>query len=306
MNKSRDHFSDKNSPVTQIPATLADASVCIWGLGLMGGSLAMALKGKTKTLYAVDPDLQVCKQALALQIIDRVSNDASELLPLADLIILAAPLGMLPSLITQLPQLHTGAAVVIDLGSTKTNILTVMEQLPARFSPVGGHPMCGKEVRSLLNATADLYRDASFVLLPLARTPQPAFELVLQLVSAIGAHPIWLDAATHEKWAASISHLPYLVANSLSSITPIEAAPLTGPGYTSTTRLAVESIDMMMDILLNNRKNILPYLHDFIKRIELVENKLTQEDYPALRELFTQGAERRTAVLDAFKQWEEQ
>jgi prephenate dehydrogenase len=160
--------------------------------------------------------------------------------------------------------------------------------------------MCGKEVRSLSNASTDLYKGASFALLPLARTAQTACDLALQLVQATGAHPIWLDATRHDQWAASISHLPYLVSNSLSGVTPLAAAALVGPGYASTTRLAGESIDMMMDILTNNRENILPCLHEFKTRIELVEENLANEDYAALRELFTQGAEQRSAILDAF------
>jgi Prephenate dehydrogenase len=267
----------------------------------MGGSLAMALKGKTKALYGIDADSAVCRQALAAQIIDLGSQDPAELLPRADLIVLAAPLGVLPRLIEQLPQFHPSPAIVIDLGSTKANILAAMEHLPERFAPIGGHPMCGKEVRSLANATADLYCGASFALLPLPRTSQAALHLVQQLVAAVGAHPVTMDSETHEKWAASISHLPYLVANSLAGVTPLEAAPLVGPGFASTTRLAVESLDMMMDILVNNGENVLPCLHDFIKQMEQIEHHLLLKEYSALREQFAAGAKRRTEIMDAFR-----
>ena len=113
---------------------------------------------------------------------------------------------------------HPGHAVILDIGSTKNNILPIMEELPQRFEPIGGHPMCGKEVQALTNACADLYQGGSFALLPLARTSQAASQLVLQLVKAIGAHPVWLNPQEHERWAASISALPYLVANCLSGV----------------------------------------------------------------------------------------
>ena len=289
-----------SEPGQWIPAALSDCKVAIWGIGLMGGSLAMALQGKTAALYGIDPDPQTCSQAEQFHLFDRVSTDPAELLPEADLIVLAAPLGILPALLEELPAYHPGPAVVIDLGSTKTAILKVMELLPERFAPLGGHPMCGKEVRTLSHACATLYQGASFALLPLPRTPAPAADLALQLVKAVGSHPVWLDPSTHDRWAASISALPYLVASGLAGITPLEAAPLVGPGFISTTRLADESIEMMMDILSNNSANVLDSLKAFCAQINQIEQDLEAGNFSSLHSRFQTGADRHAVILNSF------
>ncbi|MRR29295.1 prephenate dehydrogenase, partial [bacterium] len=165
--------TDQNAPDPEsawVPETLANATVAIWGIGLMGGSLAMALRGKTAALIGIDPDEEVCRQAVDLQLFDQVSSNPAELLSKANMIIMCAPLGLIPALLKQIPLIHPGHAVVMDIGSTKNNILPIMEELPERFIPIGGHPMCGKEVRSLSNADGDLYQGGSFALLELART----------------------------------------------------------------------------------------------------------------------------------------
>jgi len=296
--------TDQNALASEpswVPATLAQTTVAIWGIGLMGGSLAMALRGKTTALFGIDPDEKVCQQASDMQLFTRVSTNPTELLPKANLIILCAPLGLIPALLKQIPLDHPGNAVVMDIGSTKNNILPIMEELPERFIPIGGHPMCGKEVRSLSNAAADLYQGGSFALLPLTRTTPAASALVLQLVEAVGAHPVWLDPLEHDRWASAISALPYLVANCLSGVTPLEAAPLVGPGYKSTTRIAGESIDMMHYILSNNRKNVLADLKHFHRRLELIEKALEKNDFEGLQTLFEEGAARRAAIMDSFQ-----
>ena len=295
-------INDSLTEFSWIPKKLSDAKVAIWGIGLMGGSLALALSGKTSALYGIDPDAGVKEAAEKLGIFTQVSADAEELMPKADLIVMCCPLGTIPHSIRSLDSLHPGHAVVIDIGSTKTEILQVMQALPERFAPIGGHPMCGKEVRTLAEACSDLYLGASFALLPLQRTPQAAARLALQLVEAIGAVPIWLEPDLHDRWVASISHLPFVVSNCLAGVTPLEAAPLVGPGFKSTTRLAVESLDMIISTLQNNQENVLTSLRQYQERLEQIESHLAASDFKSLKALFEEGAEQRIAILDSFHQ----
>jgi len=146
--------SENTSWVSQ---SLSETSVAIWGVGLMGGSLAMALHGKTASLYGIDTDQGICHQPTAIQLFDRISTNPAELLPKADLIIICAPLGLIPTLLEQIPSYHPGHAVVMDIGSTKSTILPVMEELPERFIPIGGHPMCGREFCTFSNSSSDLF-----------------------------------------------------------------------------------------------------------------------------------------------------
>ena len=241
--------------------------VVLWGLGLMGGSLAMALKGKCAGVDGIDSDPETVALARESGIIERGSTLPEQILPGADLIILAAPVRVILAQLADLPHLHPGPAVVMDLGSTKQAIMAAMESLPERFDPLGGHPMTGKEKSSLRNAEAAIYQGAPFALTALPRTSLRARQLGEALVIAIGARPLWMDAGQHDRWVAATSHLPYLLSSALARCTPEEAAPLVGPGFRSASRLAGSSTRMMSDILATNRENVREAIARF--RVEL-------------------------------------
>jgi prephenate dehydrogenase len=265
--------------------SLAEQRVGILGLGLMGGSLALALRGRCAALLGYDLDPQIVRLAERQQVVDRASTELSELLPGMDLILLAAPVLANLDLLQRLGEYHPEPAVVLDLGSTKVQIVQAMAGLPERFDPLGGHPMCGTEKASLLHADAELYRGAVFALTPLSRTTDRARELALQVLAAIGSKPLWMEAEEHDRWVASTSHLPYLVANALAISTPAEAAVLAGAGFFSTSRLAGNYAPMMLDVLRTNRENILKALRRFSKDLNEFEALLENEDYPALANL---------------------
>jgi prephenate dehydrogenase len=269
---------------------LSASRTAIVGLGLMGGSLALALKGKCAALYGIDTDFGTLELAARLEIADRLSDDPAALLPKTDLVILAAPVRTILSLLRDLPALHPGPAVVLDVGSTKAEITEMMETLPTRFEVVGGHPMCGKEQASLAHADPGIFSSSVFAFTSLSRTTDRARSIAAQIAGAVGASPLWLDHHTHDKWTASTSHLPYLIASVLAAATPEEASPLVGPGFLSTTRLAASSTPMMLDILLTNRQNILEAARRFRQSFEFLEGLLDAGDEEALSSLLEQGS----------------
>jgi prephenate dehydrogenase len=270
---------------------LPDTHVAIVGLGLMGGSLAMALRGQCSALFGIDPDPDARALASRWDLVDKVGARPEVLLPEADLVILAAPVQAIIEIISQLPDLHPGEAVVMDLGSTKTQITTAMAALPERFDPIGAHPMAGKERSSIIHAETELYHGAPFALTPLARTSIRAQDLALEVVLAVGARPLWLDPATHDRWVGATSHLPYLVANTLAAVTPAEAAPLVGPGFRSTARLAPSTLSMMLDILSTNREHLLVGVQRFRQHFDDLEAALIAEDFDRLTELLEKGSQ---------------
>ena len=280
------------------PVFLSEVSVAIIGMGLIGGSLTMALRGRCAALYGVDSDPQTVRQAVALGLVQRASVDPAELLPLADVLVLAAPVRAILALLGRLPELHPGRAVVLDMGSTKVEILQAMQTLPERFDPIGGHIMAGKEKLSLANAEARLFEGAPLVLTPLARTTTRACQLARQIGAAIGAHTLTLDAAEHDRWTAATSHLPYLLSNALAAVTPEAAAPLAGPGYRSTARLSVTPTHMMMDILTTNRANVLEALHRLQHQLAAMETLLANEEDALLKEMLDQGAQQHQKILE--------
>jgi len=119
------------------------------------------------------------------------------------------------------------------------------------------------------------------------------------LAAAVGARPLWLDAATHDCWVASTSHLPYLVANALAGSTPPEAAPLVGSGFRSTTRLAPTPPGMMMDVLMTNSQNILAAARRFGEAMSRIETLLAAGDYAALQDLLESGGRAQAQLVEA-------
>lgn len=268
-------------------------NVAIMGLGLIGGSLALGLRGRCKKLLAVDNDSLTIDLAREGKIVDQISDDPAEILPQAELVILATPVKTILESIRLLPELHPGSPVVLDLGSTKTQICTALDRLPARFDPIGGHPMCGKETSGLAQAEADLFTGAPFALSKLPRTSQDACKVAEELVKILGAYPLWLDPETHDRWTATSSHFPYLVSLALVLATPDEVAPMIGPGFRSATRLASSSPNMMLDILTTNRKNVLQAITQFQTILRSIEELLTEGDEYQIQDLMNQSVNKR-------------
>ena len=254
--------------------SLQDSTIVIIGLGLMGGSLALALRNHCRALYGIDSDEATLELALSKNIVDRAEVDPARLLPQADIIVLATPVPMIITLLQKLPDLTPNRCIVLDLGSTKRLILEKMSQLPDRFDPIGGHPICGKEKLSLENAEAGLYQSAPFVLTALQRSTLRARGALEQLIHAIGARAIWMDPTEHDRVLALTSHLPFLVSSALVAVLAVapvalpEISLLVGPGLRSTSRLAATSSTMMLGVLESNRENVLA-------AIDLLQNELT-------------------------------
>ena len=275
---------------------LASSNIAIVGLGLMGGSLALGLRGKCATLYGIDPDRATIELALSQQIVDYADCDPAKLLPEADLIILSAPVPAILTLLEQLPSYTPNSCIVMDLGSTKKLIVEAMSRLPERFDPVGGHPICGKEKLSIANAERTLYYAAPFLLTPLERTTARALSAAHQIIEALGAKPRILDAEEHDHILASTSHLPFLISSALALATDENLSPFVGPGFRSTSRLAGTSSSMMLGVLQSNRENVVYALHRMQAQLAGIESALSTMDYAKL-ELMLNEAQNKYRIF---------
>jgi prephenate dehydrogenase len=272
---------------------LSQMNLAFIGLGLMGGSLALALRGKCARMQAFDPNGETVKLAMQRQIVDEASQNLAKALENADLIILAAPVCAILENLQTLGNLVSGSAVVMDLGSTKVEIVKAMQGLPKRFDAIGGHPMCGKENLGLENADASLFPGAPFALTPLDRTSEDARRLAEALVEASGARPVWLDAHTHDRWTAATSHLPYLMAAALTLAAPDESRPMVGSGFRSTTRVAATDPGMMMDVLETNRDNLLKMMAKMKAQFNQLEEWLEEGNYADLYQALMQSSQKQ-------------
>ncbi len=270
--------------------SLPHARVAIVGLGLMGGSLALALRGHCAALLGIETDQTALALARRQKIVDYAESDPAKLLPQADLVILATPVSVILNLLDDLPRLMPNPCILLDLGSTKSLIVEKMAALPERFDPLGGHPICGKETLGLQHADRNLYQAAPFVLTPLPRTGERALLAARQVITAIGAREVILDAALHDRYFAATSHLPFLLATALVLATPPETAPFLGPGFRSTARLAATPASMMLSVLQTNRENVLLALEALQSELSLLHRALADHDLQRLASVLTYAA----------------
>ena len=276
---------------------LQDSKIAIIGLGLMGGSLALALKGKCAMLYGIDSHRPSLAFALAKQIVDLADTDPAKLLPQADVIILATPVPAIIDYIEQLLSLSQNPSIVLDLGSTKNAIVQAMSTLPERFDPIGGHPICGKEKLGLENADRNLYQDAPFVITPLGRTSKRAKSVIKEMILAIGARSIEMDAEEHDRALAFTSHLPFLLSSALMQSIPEELSGLIGTGFRSTSRLAGTPSYMMLGVLQSNRENILIALRQFQKELASIEIAMSTKDNLSLNTILNAAQSRYHSMI---------
>ena len=263
--------------------TLKDASIALIGLGLMGGSLALSLKERCRHLSAYDPHLPTLKLARRQGIVHTVGSDPAKILADADLVVLACPVPDILDWIDRLPKYVSHPCILLDIGSSKQTIVAALETLPANFDPIGGHPICGRERLSLENAERFLYRDAPFVLTSLERTSENARSAALQFLEGLGANPIWLNADNHDRILAATSHLPYLLSSALALTSPSDCAPLIGPGFRSTARLAGTPSSMMLGVLLSNRDNLLDAIVQLQDRMAMIKFALMSNEANQLK-----------------------
>ena len=268
---------------------LAESKVAIIGLGLIGGSLALALRGKCALLYGIDQDPPTLELALSQHIVDFADSDPATFLPEADLVILSAPVPAILTLLEQLPSFTPNPCIVMDLGSTKKQIIEAMSRLPKRFDPIGGHPICGKEKLSLANAERTLYYAAPFLLTSLERTSKRAVSAAYQIIEALGAKAKILDAVEHDRILASTSHLPFLLASALALATPHDVAGFIGTGFKSTSRVAGTPSSMMLGVLQSNRENVLNALHSLQKELSEIESAIASANFSELETLLNRS-----------------
>lgn len=286
------------------PLSLTDCEVAIVGLGLMGGSLALALRGQCRTIVGVDKDPAVAQDALARGIVDQVT--VFEAAHNTDVLILASPVR---SIVDQINQLSGSAfyppraTVVIDLGSTKVEVMKAMAELPPRFEPVGGHPMSGKTSSGLSNASADLFRNKPFVLTPPGHTSVRALAIAYELVERVGGRLLVMSAEHHDQLAALISHLPYAAAVALVRTVLAagddQAWEMASSGFRDSTRLAASDLDMMVDILTTNRGPVLRALAGYREQLDALDQAIQSGDADRIRQALTAAREKRAALFTA-------
>lgn len=268
---------------------LAETRIAIIGLGLMGGSLAGALEGKCRAVVGVARREETLEAARARHLITTGTTDLAAGVRNADIVILATPVRAIISQLAEIGPLLPQGCLLMDLGSTKAHIVTAMAGLPDHVDPLGGHPMCGKEVSGIEAADPGLYQSKTFILCPLPRTSAGGLALGQALAEAIGAHPLVLAAERQDYLAGTVSHLPYLLACALvdTADATVSADPavweIVAGGFRDTSRVASSNVTMMVDILLTNQDQVLEAVNAYQAQLKRLARLVQAADEEKMR-----------------------
>jgi prephenate dehydrogenase len=270
--------------------------IVIFGVGLIGGSFALALKKQSavKQIIGVGRNSSTLMRALCLGIIDAVSIDLAATLEGADLILIAAPVAQTESILRSIYPHLQSQTIVTDAGSTKSDVVTAarraLGEKIAQFVPA--HPIAGRESNGPESAIADLYLGKKLVITSLPENSAAALNLVASTWQQCGAVPHFLNPSQHDQIFAAVSHLPHLLAYALvNQITEQPEAELrfqyAASGFRDFTRIAGSSPEMWRDISLANREALQKELAHYQEQLERISIALQRADGDQLLAIFS-------------------
>ena len=275
--------------------------VTIVGVGLMGGSLAMALKKYevAKEITGLSHRQTSLQTALEMKAIDLGVSDVRKGVQNADLVVLATPVDDIIKLMKTIKPYLKRGTVVTDVGSTKLEIVEAAEEIlpyPGMF--VGSHPLVGSEKKGVQHASGELFDGSICVMTPTKKTSQVAKARVKQMWSRVGADVKYLNPPDHDDSLAYISHLPHLVAFGLMEMLPDQYLDLATKGLRDTTRIAASSPKMWNDICVSNVKNVVKALDEYIADLAQLRIAMINRDEKALIKHFTTAKEKREKIAE--------
>jgi prephenate dehydrogenase len=289
--------------------------IAIFGVGLMGGSLALCFKGKPDVFvvgHSNNP-ASVTKY-MARNVVDHATTSLKEAAEDADFIFICVPVGLLDSYLTQLQEISLKSGCIItDVGSTKASIAASAERIDLHGAYfIGGHPMAGSERSGVEAASAHLYENAYYVLTPATNVPEAVYQRLVDLLVWTKAIIIRLDAKLHDEIVGAISHLPHIIAVALvNQIAGYNASndlfqSLAAGGFRDITRIASSDPIIWRDILLNNKQVMLKLLNDWTSAMEVFKHSIEANDGEEIERQFDQARafrsllpERRKGMLTA-------
>lgn len=287
---------------------MAKLNLAIIGVGLIGGSMGLALKDKLQDdihITGLSRTEQSMQNAVECGAVDFASSDVEKVVSGADIVYMSTPvLQIIPMLKKLLPFLKPGA-IITDAGSTKQFVGTAIKKLlPPDIYYVSGHPMTGKEKSGVGAADKDLFRHKSYVIIDDDEVPAEVRKKITDLIELTGANLTTLDFAKHDRCASIISHVPHVTAAALVTLLNRSAGDmdsclkLAGGGFKDTTRIASSNSDMWADICMTNSEAIAGHLRDLQTILGEVIDKIEAHDRQGVHDYFAAAKTRRDCILD--------
>jgi len=277
-------------------------TVAIVGVGLIGGSIGLALRrgGSARRVLGVGRDESGLDEARRLGAIDRGTTDLARASAEADAVVVCTPVGRIAADAVAAAAAAPVGTLITDAGSTKRMIVEAVERDPAgRLAFVGGHPIAGSELKGVRHARADLFDGRTCVLTPTAITPADRLRRARNFWAATGASLLEMDPQRHDDALARTSHLPHAVAAALAAAVPEALLPLAAGAYRDGTRVAGADPALWAGILLANRAAVLESLDEFAGQLAVLRRHLLDDDEAAIRDWWQVARDRRAGFNDS-------
>ncbi|NOY42091.1 MAG: prephenate dehydrogenase/arogenate dehydrogenase family protein [Planctomycetes bacterium] len=275
-------------------------TVAIVGVGLIGGSIGLALRQRklAGSVIGIGRRQTSLDKAIACGAIDHSTTDFESGVAGADIVIVATPVDSVADDVCRATAIVDEAALVTDVGSTKGAICSAVESSPTAVAErfVGSHPLAGNHRSGPEHATADLLEGKTVVVTPTPKTPGPTTERIAQFWEALGAQVQRMSPEQHDQALAVTSHLPHLVASALAACTPPEWLPLAATGWADTTRIAAADPELWTAIFSQNKQAVSETLAGLIEQLTKLQTELNEENWTQIHDTLQQAKRIRDAL----------
>jgi prephenate dehydrogenase len=261
--------------------------VAIIGLGLIGGSIGLALRQGKRSEWEIvgySRHQETVADALSLGAIERAATNIQDAVSRAELVIVATPAVTVREIFSEMAPYLPAGGVVTDTASTKVQVMKWAEQmLPPTVNFIGGHPMAGSEAYGIKAARGDLFRGCTYCLTPSEKASSKSVDVVTDMVKKLRARPLFIDAQEHDNLVAGISHLPMLLSAALVSLTAknpswSKMSKLAASGYHDLTRLASGNPELNYHICLTNQEAIVDWIDKFSQELNRYRQMVAKGD----------------------------
>ena len=281
--------------------------LCIIGVGLIGGSLARALRraNAVNEIIGCGRDAEHLSKAKALGVIDRYTTDLTEGVTDADMVVLAVPLGAMQNILATIAPALTSECIITDVGSAKSSVVNAARQVFKERAPrfVPGHPIAGTEKSGVEAAFAELFQNRRVILTPTEASDALAVEKVRAMWEVCGAEVVEMGVTHHDEILAATSHLPHMLAYALVDTLARmddsrEIFDFAAGGFRDFTRIASSDPDMWHDICLANHDALVKVLEAFSDDLRMLADAVRRADSKFLKDTFTRAKQARDAFCD--------
>jgi prephenate dehydrogenase len=278
--------------------------VTVIGLGLIGGSIAKALKDRCgiKTIIGIDCNTDTLNQALKEKVISVGATEITPDIHQSDMVFICTPVSKTPEWIKKIIPAVKPDCIITDVGSTKSQLISHIEQMSDSFHFVGGHPMAGSEKSGYTASKSHLFENAYYILTPCAKSTHDDIKVLKHIARSFGSLPIELSAQLHDKVTGAISHVPHIISACLVNTVKNLDTPeqymqkLAAGGFKDITRISSSNPEMWHNICFSNKDAVINILDTYISILEEFKTYIYSEDNEAVYKFFSDAKIFRDAI----------